>query len=48
MLSDDFKELWERIKYKTTYKVNFDEDKLVEECAKQIAINGTVGKIKYL
>ena len=48
VLSDDFKELWERIKYKTTYKVNFDEDKLVEECAKQISINGTVGKIKYL
>ncbi|MCT7909439.1 DEAD/DEAH box helicase family protein [Arcobacter lacus] len=47
-LSDDFKELWEQIKYKTTYRVNFDEDKLVEECAKQIAINGTVGKIKYL
>ena len=48
VLSDDFKELWEQIKYKTTYRVNFDEDKLVEECAKQIAINGTVGKIKYL
>ena len=48
VLSDDFKELWERIKYKTTYKVNFDEDKLVEECARQISINGTVGKIKYL
>ncbi|MFY4857489.1 type III restriction-modification system endonuclease [Aliarcobacter butzleri] len=48
MLSDDFKELWERIKYKTTYKVDFDEDKLVDECAQQIALNGTVGKIKYL
>ena len=48
VLSDDFKELWEQIKYKTTYRVNFDEDKLVEECARQISINGTVGKIKYL
>jgi type III restriction enzyme len=48
VLSDEFKELWEQIKYKTTYKVNFDEDKLVDECAKQIGINGTVGKIKYL
>lgn len=48
ILSDDFKQLWEQIKYKTTYKVDFDEDRLVEECAEQIAINGTVGKIKYL
>ena len=29
VLSDDFKDLWEQIKYKTTYRVNFDEDKLV-------------------
>lgn len=48
ILGDDFKELWERIKYKTIYKVDFDEDKLVESCAEQIALNGTVGKIKYL
>jgi type III restriction enzyme len=48
VLSDDFKELWEQIKYETTYRVDFDENKLVDECAKQIAINGTVGKIKYL
>ncbi len=48
LLSPEFKELWEQIKYQTTYKINFDEEKLVEECAKQIAINGTVGKIKYL
>lgn len=48
ILSDDFKQLWEQIKYKTTYKVDFNEDRLVEECAEQIATNGTVGKIKYL
>ena len=48
ILSPEFKELWEQIKYKTTYNVDFDEAKLVEECAKQIAINATVGKIKYL
>ncbi len=47
-LSDDFKDLWEQIKYKTTYRVNFDVNKLVDECAKQIANDLTVGKIKYL
>ena len=31
-LGSDFKELWERIKYKTTYSVDFDTDKLIEKC----------------
>jgi len=47
-LSEDFKDLWEQVKYKTTYRVNFDVEKLVDECAKQIANDLTVGKIKYL
>lgn len=47
-LSDEFKELWEQIKYKTTYRVNFDVSGLVDECAKHIANDLTVGKIKYL
>jgi len=47
-LSEEFKTLWEQIKYKTTYRVDFDVEKLVEECAKHIANDLTVGKIKYL
>jgi type III restriction enzyme len=47
LLSDDFKELWDKIKYKTTYQVNFDPEELVEECARQLQRDGTVGKIKY-
>ena len=47
-LSDDFKALWEQIKYKTTYRVEFDEAKLIEECVKHIKNDLTVGKIKYL
>jgi type III restriction enzyme len=47
-LSDDFKALWEQIKYKTTYRVEFDEAKLIEECVKHIQNDLTVGKIKYL
>ena len=47
-LSEDFKSLWEQIKYKTTYRVEFDEFKLIDECVKHIQNDLTVGKIKYL
>lgn len=33
-LADDFLELWNKIKYKTTYKINFDSDKLILYAAK--------------
>lgn len=36
LLSDDFKDLWERIKYKTKYELNFDTEKLIDVCADQI------------
>lgn len=48
LLSDDFKDLWDRIKYQTTYRVDFDEDKLIDECAKNIQNELRVGKIKYI
>lgn len=35
-LSEEFKELWEKIKYHTTYSVEFDSEKLVEDCASAI------------
>jgi type III restriction enzyme len=31
-LSDDFKALWDRIKQKTTYRVQFDNAKLLQDC----------------
>ena len=31
-LSEDFKALWDRIKHKTTYRVEFDNQRLVERC----------------
>lgn len=34
--SDEFKALWDRIKYKTTYRVEFDNLKLIKDCAKAI------------
>jgi type III restriction enzyme len=37
--SDEFKALWDRIKHKTTYRVEFDNEKLIGDCAKAI-LNG--------
>lgn len=34
--SDDFKALWDRIKYRTTYRVEFDNDRLIEKCIEAI------------
>ena len=34
--SDDFKSLWERIKYQTTYRIRFDNADLLKECAKAL------------
>ena len=34
--SDEFKALWDRIKYKTTYRVDFDNLKLINDCAEAI------------
>ncbi len=31
-LTEDFKMLWDRIKHKTTYRVQFDNEKLVADC----------------
>ncbi|MDY0266916.1 MAG: DEAD/DEAH box helicase family protein [Methanimicrococcus sp.] len=52
-LSEDFKDLWDRIKYKTTYSVNFDSEKLIEKCCKNLknlkipAIKIVYSKSKY-
>jgi type III restriction enzyme len=34
--STEFKELWDRIKHKTTYRVEFDNEKLIESCIKTV------------
>ena len=34
--SEEFKALWDRIKHKTTYRVNFNNDKLIQDCARAI------------
>jgi type III restriction enzyme len=36
LYSPEFKALWDRIKHKTTYRVEFDNEKLVESCIKAL------------
>ncbi|MDO8869624.1 MAG: DEAD/DEAH box helicase family protein [Methanobacteriaceae archaeon] len=35
-LSDDFKQFWNKIKYKTTYAVDFSSEELIKECSKSM------------
>lgn len=44
--SAEFKELWDRIKFRTTYRVQFDNDKLVTECAKAIQQSPPISKTR--
>jgi len=47
-LSEDFKDLWNRIKYRTTFRVDFDSEKLIEECAEEIRKSLVVGKARFI
>lgn len=48
-LDDNFKELWDKIKHKTKYRVDFDTEELIERCTEEInkhlflASNGSIG-----
>jgi type III restriction enzyme len=35
-LGEDFKALWERIKFRTTFRLSFDTEALVQKCAEEI------------
>ncbi|ACB83962.1 type III restriction-modification system endonuclease [Natranaerobius thermophilus] len=47
-LSPEFKELWDRIKYKTTYNVEFDTEELIQECVEEIKKNLMIDKAKVI
>jgi len=47
-LGEEFKQLWERIKYKTTFRVKFDTEKLIEECSNKIKSSLVVGRAKFI
>ncbi|HNV19054.1 MAG TPA: hypothetical protein PKX22_06525 [Rectinema sp.] len=42
--SEEFRALWDRIKYKTTYRVLFDNEKLENECINAIKTAPTIPK----
>lgn len=47
-LSEEFKQLWERIKYKTTFRVDFNSKKLIEKCADEIRKTLIVGRARFI
>lgn len=47
VLGDDFKALWDRIKHKTTYRVNFSVGELVQKCIKEIRASVAVASAKF-
>lgn len=47
-LSDEFKALWDKIKFKTTFRVDFNVDELIEKCAEDIQNTLHVGKARFI
>lgn len=46
--NEDFRNLWDKIKYKTTYSVKVDSHKLIEQCANKIWEEVVVGKGRFI
>lgn len=46
--SPEFKELWDRVKYKTTFSVNFDSSSLINECINAIDLRLKIARGKLL
>lgn len=47
-LDPEFKDLWDKIKYKTTYSVDFDSEKLIKECCKEMQNSLSVSSAKLI
>ena len=45
--SEEFKALWDRIKYKTTFRVDFDSGELIRKCAEEIKNSLVVGRARF-
>ena len=45
-LSDDFKALWDRIKHQTTYRVKFDNAKLIQDCIAELKKAPAIAKAR--
>ncbi len=44
--SPEFKALWDRIKYKTTYRVHFDNDRLIRDCITAVMQAPPISKVR--
>jgi type III restriction enzyme len=44
--SPEFKALWDRIKYKTTYRVHFDNDRLIRDCISAVIAAPPISKVR--
>ncbi|WP_332304329.1 type III restriction-modification system endonuclease [Rhizobium sp. GR12] len=44
--SEEFRALWDRIKHTTTYRVQFDNEKLIADCARNIASGPPIAKAR--
>ena len=49
LLSPEFKELWDKVKFKTTFSVDFDSNSLIQKCIDSINQNLTIqrGRLHY-
>ena len=46
LYSPEFKALWDRIKHKTTYRLHFDNEKLIEECINALKGASAIAKTR--
>lgn len=42
----EFKELWDRIKHKTTYRVEYESDYLIRRCSDAIGVMDAIEKVE--
>ena len=47
-MGEEFRLLWDRIKYKTTFRVSFSSGELISKCVREIAAMPTVGKARFV
>ena len=47
-LGEDFKALWDKIKYKTTYAVDFSSEELIEKCCDMLQQNMNINAAKLV
>jgi type III restriction enzyme len=47
-MGEEFRQLWDRIKYKTTFRVSFNSGELISRCVREIGAMPSVGKAHFV